>query len=89
MYGNGHFGTAKSESKCIFSLRIYWPNLSLKSDKIFFTLDVPDLGEIVQAKLDFCGIGRGVGPNTVNQTPDIPNPTLLTTAVKSEVLEEL
>ncbi|GMY25316.1 bifunctional nitrilase/nitrile hydratase NIT4B-like [Fagus crenata] len=48
-----------------------------------------DLGEIVQAKLDFCGIGRGVGPNTVNQTPDIPNPTLLTTAVKSEVLEEL
>jgi hypothetical protein len=55
----------------------------------FSLFDVPDLGEIVQAKLDFCGIGRGVGPNTVNQTPDIPNPTLLTTAVKSEVLEEL
>ncbi|KAF5473522.1 hypothetical protein F2P56_010126 [Juglans regia] len=44
-----------------------------------------DLGEIVQAKLDFGGIGHLVGPNSVKWTPDKNNSNLLRTPVKTEV----
>lgn len=62
-----------------------FPNLK-KSCSLF---DFPDLGEITQAKLDFSGIGHRVGPNSVNQTPDRLNPIFLTSAVKTEVPDEL
>ncbi|XP_059462972.1 bifunctional nitrilase/nitrile hydratase NIT4B-like isoform X2 [Corylus avellana] len=48
-----------------------------------------DLGEITQAKLDFRGIGHRLGPDSVNQTADRLDPIFLTTAVKTEVPDEL
>ena len=64
--------------------KVVFPNLK----KLCSLFDVPDLGEITQAKLDFSGIGHRLGPNSVNQTPDRLD-TIFLTAVKTEVPDEL
>ena len=76
----------------IIQLWPFWLNLISKGVshlKQSFPLLMFQNLEGVWAKLDFSGNRHQVGPNSVNLTPNIPNPISFTTSGKAEVLDEL